>query len=782
MGAIALLRQTYLDGQWYARQETEKERNLSLAAWGDVQPLPQIFEVGNLFETLRAAKVGAEFGHKYYVKENGDSYRRLDAIKKAVSGLIVPVNFPKPYDVSDPYDAQMAPYSKLKHWEWAPFNLSKIEAAQLPFAITAHGLKKPVDLILGLHTAVKHGLSRSAAIEALTTTPAKWVGMEDRLGQLKKGFVAYFFITDHDLFDSEVKVLEHWVNGKQHVLKENKAKTLTGTYDLLIKGERYNVAVTEDKGKAELALTGKSEDKQKASIAYNGRLLHFVFTTRDKMKITLSGYVNDTGWIGRGKDQNGEWFEWKATRKNKTLKKGTDENDETAVPRHGILTYPFTSYGFEASPATKTYLIKEATVWTNESAGILKKTDVLIRNGNIVEIGTNIQDRSATVVDGKGKHLTSGIIDEHSHIGIIRGVNEGTQSSSAEVRIGDVINSEDINIYRQLAGGVTTAQLLHGSANPIGGQSAIIKFRWGSLPEEMKFEGADGFIKFALGENVKQSNWGDQYDIRFPQTRMGVEQVFDDYFLRALSYGEKKTNGELERIDLELEAILEIIQSKRFISCHSYRQSEINMLMKIAEKYDFRINTFTHILEGYKVADKMAAHGAGGSTFSDWWAYKHEVIDAIPHNGAIMHEQGVVTAFNSDDAEMARRLNQEAAKAVLYGGVSEEDAWKFVTLNPAKLLHIDDKVGSVKVGKHADLVIWSDHPLSIYARAEKTFVDGLLLFDLERDAAMREFIKKDRARIVQKMLEAKKVGKKTEPVQKENNKLYHCDDIEDEMK
>jgi len=271
----------------------------------------------------------------------------------------------------------------------------------------------------------------------------------------------------------------------------------------------------------------------------------------------------------------------------------------------------------------------------------------------------------------------------------------------------DVVNSEDIDIYRQLAGGVTTAQLLHGSANCIGGQSAIIKLKWGEAPNKLLMPNMPPFIKFALGENVKQANWGDRQTVRFPQTRMGVEQVYEDYFTRAKEYGlaMQKSNLPLKkggittvapRKDLELDALLEILEGKRFITCHSYVQSEINMLMKVADKYGFKVNTFTHILEGYKVADKMKAHGVNASTFSDWWAYKFEVVEAIPHNGAILHEQGVVTAFNSDDAEMARRLNQEAAKAVLFGGVSEEEALKFVTLNPAKLLHLDGQSGSIQ--------------------------------------------------------------------------------------
>jgi len=377
-------------------------------------------------------------------------------------------------------------------------------------------------------------------------------------------------------------------------------------------------------------------------------------------------------------------------------------------------------------------------------------------------------------------------------------VNEGSQASTAEVRIGDVVNSEDVNIYRQLAGGVTTSQLLHGSANPIGGQSALIKLRWGATPEQMKFEGADGFIKFALGENVKQANWGSNYRTRFPQTRMGVEQVYYDHFHKAREYEidwenyrtelaaltkRQRKKGELPvppRFDIELEALSEILKHERFITCHSYMQHEINMLMTVADSMGFTLNTFTHILEGYKLADKMKAHGAGASSFSDWWAYKFEVKDAIPYNGALLWSQGITVAYNSDDAEMARRLNHEAAKAVKYGGVPEEEALKFVTLNPAKLLHIDHRVGSLTPGKDADLVIWDRHPLSVYAKPLSTFIDGRRYFSLERDLLLRAKILEERNRLIQLMaLEGTEGGVRLPGKKKAQH--YHCDTITNEL-
>ncbi|MBT8220920.1 MAG: amidohydrolase family protein, partial [Bacteroidia bacterium] len=414
--------------------------------------------------------------------------------------------------------------------------------------------------------------------------------------------------------------------------------------------------------------------------------------------------------------------------------------------------------------------------------GILSNTDVLLENGKITRIGKNLNASSATAIDGSGKHLTCGIIDEHTHIA---GGGNDRATNSSMVRIGDQVNSEQISIYRTLAGGVTAAQVLHGSANPVGGQSALIKLRWGESPENLKIKGADEFIKFALGENVKRSS--NQQSIRYPQSRMGVEQVYMDGFTNAQEYEKKwkaynglssseKSKAIKPRRDLVHEAMLEIINGERFITCHSYVQSEINMLMKVAEHFNFRVNTFTHIMEGYKVADKMREHGAAASSFSDWWNYKWEVRYAIPYNAAILHREGVLTAINSDDANMGRRLNQEAAKSIKYGNISEEDAWKMVTLNPAKMLHLDDQMGSIKVGKDADVVLWSDHPLSVYAKAEKTIIDGKVYFDIKEDQLAREANRKERARLIQKIKDAKKKGARTIRGSSPANLDFHCDD------
>ena len=783
MGMIALLRQTYYDAQWY--KEQGEEINISLDAWNAVQELPQFFAIGDRLEALRAAKLGAEFDKTYIFKGTGDEYQRLDELKALNTSFILPLVFPEAYDVTDPYDAQQVTLAQLKHWELAPSNPARLSNAGIPIAFTTDGLKKKADFINQLHKVIQYGLDTTAALKALTHTPAKLLKATNQLGSLEKDKLANFIVTNGSIFNKGTRIYQTWIKGKPYIHQTLSTPKLTGSYDLRIGDKAYALTISGTDEKPKAVINTSDSTTVKVKLGLTDALISLSFSPDSSGQIRLSGILNGQNWSGRGQASDGQWVDWQAAYKNPAGKKSNEgkTDPDSEAPEMGDIIYPFTAYGWTVQPQPSTYLIQHATVWTNEADGVLEDTDVLLKEGKIAAIGKGLRDKGATVIDATGMHLTPGIIDEHSHIAISRGVNESSQSSTAEVRIGDVVNSEDVNIYRQLSGGVTTAQLLHGSANPIGGQSAIIKLRWGFTPEQMKFKEAAPFIKFALGENVKQSNWGDEYRIRFPQTRMGVEQVYTDKFTQAVAYGEKAASGDPYRRDLDLETLLEIVNGERFITCHSYRQSEINMLMKVAEQFGFRVNTFTHILEGYKIADKMAAHGAGGSSFSDWWAYKYEVQEAIPYNGALMHEQGVTVAFNSDDAEMARRLNQEAAKAVLFGGVSEEEALKFVTLNPAKLLHIDEYVGSIKQGKHADIVLWSDHPLSMYSRAEKTFIDGMLFFDRAADLQARENLAKERNRIIQLMLDNKKNGGKTQKVSSQRQyRHYHCDDYEDEAR
>ena len=780
MGGIALFRQTYLDGEWYKKQK--EETNISLAAWNNVQSLPQIFETREILESLRAINLGKEQNLKYIIYGHGDEYQRLEKIKKAGNTFILNLNFPEAFDVEAPYDALRVELGDMKHWELAPTNPGVLAQNGVDIILTSHGLKDKKSFLKNLRKAIESGLTEEQALKALTQSPAKALNIYDQVGSLEKGKLANFFIASDEIFEENTKIHHHWIQGKPFIFSNPNAPKVAGKYDLKVGNKTYQLEA-EDDATMKIVINDSTNVKVKSSIQNEIINLSFQPDAEVAERVSLTGVFSKDLWSGNGTARDGSWTKWSAIKngdlEEKEEKKDKEKKDKMAADSEmGVVIYPFMAFGNEKLPETETVLIRNATVWTNEDDGILENADVLFSNGKIKAVGESLPAAGATVIDGTGKHVTCGVIDEHSHIAISRGVNECTQVSTAEVSIGDVVDSEDIDIYRQLAGGVTTSQLLHGSCNPIGGKSAIIKLRWGYAPEEMKMENSPGFIKFALGENVKKSR--SSSNNRFPDTRMGVEQVYVDAFTRAKEY-RKKRNQPGFRKDLDMETLLEIMDGKRHISCHSYVQSEINMLMHVADDMGFKINTFTHILEGYKVADKMKAHGAGGSSFSDWWAYKYEVIDAIPYNGALMHEQGVTVAFNSDDAEMARRLNQEAAKAVKYGQVSEEDAWKFVTLNPAKLLHIDDRVGSIKTGKDADIVVWSDHPMSIYAKAEQTFIDGIRFFDRNEDEKKQLAVQQERTRLINKMLEVKKGGGKTRPVSGKMHRHYHCDDAQDEM-
>jgi len=789
MGSIALLRQTFYDAQWYKSGGSNEEKNISLEALNSQLSFPQIFQVDNDLSVLRADKIGDEFGIKFIIKGVGDEYKRLDEIKATGDELIVPINFPKPYNVNDPNDADLISLEEMMNWEQAPANLFRIDKAGINFCITKQGCSDDA-FWKNLRKAIVYGLNPADALKALTYTPAQLSGEWNNLGSLEKGKLANFIICSDSIFNDENIIYQNWVKGKMYRVNDEQLSSLKGTYDFTLNRMGAIKLSIENPSSNSAQLEFNDSTKADVKFSLNDNLISLSFAMpKDSTKqlYRLNGFIEGDNFSGKGLDPKGKDVVWTATRTSDESEKNDSTKKENKKPEFGKVIYPFCAYGWDTIPKQETVLFKNATVWTNEAEGNLENTDVLISNGKIQQIGKNISaPANARVIDATGKFLTSGIIDEHSHIAISQGVNEGTQSVTSEVRIGDVVSSEDINIYRNLAGGVTASHLLHGSANLIGGQTQLIKLRWGYAPEQLKFAGWTGFIKFALGENVKQSNWGDRNTVRFPQTRMGVEQIMFDGFIRARKYqsdwnkwnstaAKNKTMLTAPRQDLELDALSEILDGKRFITCHSYVQSEINMLMHVADSMHFQMNTFTHILEGYKVADKMKAHGVYASSFSDWWAYKYEVYDAIPYNAAILTKVGVITAINSDDAEMARRLNQEAAKSIKYGGLTEIEAWKLCTLNPAKMLHVDDKTGSIKAGKDADLVLWNNNPLSIYAKPEYTFVDGICFFSLQLDQQKRDFIHTERTRIINEMLNAIKNGEQPQDFNLNFNLLYDCD-------
>lgn len=428
--------------------------------------------------------------------------------------------------------------------------------------------------------------------------------------------------------------------------------------------------------------------------------------------------------------------------------------------------------------AAPVILIQNATILT-VSHGTIEHGSILIKDGKIAEVGTSIKaPKDAQVVDAAGQFVIPGIIDCHSHIAVDGSVNEGSVSVSSIVNIADVLNPDDIDIYRDLAGGVTVANVLHGSANSIGGQTVVIKLRWGLPASKLPFEGAVPGIKFALGENPKRSNFSiPGATPRYPATRMGVEETIRSAFAEARDY--KKTwddfdkrvaagdkNAMSPRRDLRLDPLVEVLEGKRYVHAHCYREDEILMLLRVAKEFGFKVRTLQHVLEGYKVADEIAAAGTGASTFSDWWAYKVEAYDAIPYNAAIMTRRGVVVSINSDDAEEATHLNQEAAKTMKFGGLSHDEALKLVTLNPAIQLGIDKRVGSIDVGKDADLVIYNHDPLSAYAVVQQTLIDGRIYFDRKRDIADRDAREKEKKSLMEKEKKADEKKAESKPGEK----------------
>jgi N-acetylglucosamine-6-phosphate deacetylase len=791
MGAYSLARQAFHDAAWHraawAAQRADPglplpERNDSLevlSRHGGTGKLC-IAMAPNELHVLRADLFAREHSLNLAVVGSGAEYRRLGAVQAAGRPIILPLSFPAPPDVSSPEDAAGVTLRDLMHWDTAPENASRLEKAGVRIALTSHGLDDRSVFLDRLRDAVERGLSREGALRALTTTPAEILGVSDRLGTLEPGKIASFFVADGDVLARSARIEETWVAGERFVHAPRPTVDVQGRWRISLSSGDPRELVVELSGGSGRALEARfdapsgSAGARSVTLRDTGIAIAFEAAPWGRPGVAgLSAVLEappggSVSWSGRLVWPGGEAVDLTAARERFALASAgrMEEPPASAGARRPRepgaasfpVNYPTGESGRAAPPPAERVLFRGATVWTCGEAGRIEDASVLVDAGVITAVGRDLEAPAGTrVVEARGKHITPGIIDCHSHMATDGGINEMGQAVTAEVRIGDFIDCDDIDIYRQLAGGVTCANVLHGSANPIGGQNQVIKLRWGALPEELKFREAPPGIKFALGENVKRSN-GSGSRPRYPRTRMGVEQIIRDEFEAARAYRrrweewERARRGMPPRRDLELEAIAEVLEGKRWIHCHAYRQDEILAMIRILDDFGVRIATFQHVLEGYKVAEALARHGAMGSTFSDWWAYKFEVYDAIPYNGALMHEAGVVMSFNSDDRELARHLNHEAAKAVKYGGVSEEDALRFVTLNPAKQLRIERWVGSLEPGKHADLVVWSGHPLSIPSLCEETWVDGRKYFDIAEDRARRASEAEMRARLIQKVL------------------------------
>ena len=786
MGAIALLRQTLLDGQWYERCRTAVAADTTLAAkapsssgvlqaLADQRSLPLWCDTQDELQALRLLKVAAEFERKAVLVGSGMEFRRLAALAAGKAPIIVPLHVPDAPDVATATAVERVSLRQLQSWEQAPTNSKRLLDAGVTIAWTTARLRDRKDFAARARDAMACGVTADQALAALTTVPAELLGVGDRLGTLAVGKLANFVVTTGELFAEKTEVRDVWVGGMRHVVQAPKDQGLDGTWawsdgwpgqgqapQLTITGDKLAMAI----GEAKLEVAGVQRDARSLTCRLVGKELgadgaFLLRLQRDGERLT-----------GACTTPDGRTLAFAATTAAPAVAKDGDKPKDKAAERFvppaiGPLPTPLGGYGFVKAPTASEFAIVGATLWTSDGRGNLRDGAVHVRAGRIVFAGPRSEmpklPESVPIVDGTGKHVTPGLIDCHSHTGIARGVNEGGQAVTAEVRIEDVLDPDDISWYRQLAGGVTTVSRLHGSANAIGGQSCTTKNRWGVLqPDDMHFAGAQAGIKWALGENPRRAN-GSGSDGRYPGTRMGVEALLRDRFAAATVYrAEQAAYAALApgarakvlppRRDLELEAIAEILAGTRWIHCHSYRQDEIFMLCALAQEHGLKVGTFQHVLEGYKVADAIAANARGASSFSDWWAYKFEVYDAIPDNGAILHEAGVVTSFNSDSDELARRLNTEAGKAVKYGGLPPWEALCFVTRNPAQQLGIFERTGSLTAGKDADLVLWSDDPLSYAARCEVTWVDGVRRFSLASDAEARAAIAAERQRLLQKVL------------------------------
>ncbi|WP_335924594.1 amidohydrolase family protein [Shewanella indica] len=720
--------------------------------------------------------------------------------------LILPLNFPAAPQVSDEDYAREVPLNILRHWERAPSNPAVLAANNIPFSFTQYGMDGKA-FWPRLRMALQAGLDEEAALAALTTQAAAAAGIEDLVGKLAPGYMADLVIAKGNLFQ-DGEIISVWLQGEEQKLMPP-GYQWQGSYRLHLAELELDLELQLSQQKPRTLRGSLSSGDQQVELAHlttDSKRLSFSANLQDASiggisRITL--WQDDEGLQGRLLHADGAITQLAGSRlPHAPLTAETAEETKASAaavnsqsktisktePEYlSRLTSPLQAYGRSEQPGTEKLHIRNVTLWTSSEAGIIGNSDLILANGKIAKIGTNLSTPSGyQVIEGAGMHLTAGIIDEHSHIAVNGGLNEMSDAITSEVRIADVLNPDDIAIYRSLAGGVTTANLLHGSANPIGGQSQVIQLRWGESAENLKFTQAHQGIKFALGENVKQSNWGERYTRRFPQSRMGVKALMSDAFNAARDYKDAQAQyAELRsrekrkqlspRPDYRLQAIAQVLNGERDVHIHSYVQSEILMFLRLAEAYDFKVTAFTHVLEGYKLAPELAAHGAGASTFADWWAYKFEVYDAIPQNACLMMNAGVLTSINSDDFEMQRRLNQEAAKSVKYCDMSPEDAWKMVTINPAKQLGIDAITGSIEEGKQADLVLWDANPLSVYAKSQAVWIGGKRYFDRAEDKQMTQAIVSERQALIQKILGSDPARLQGETTSEIIEPLWQCD-------
>ncbi len=675
MGIIAYVKQVLLDAQHYDQAwsiyesspaGTERpgyDRTLEPLRAAVRDGWPVLLPADWAREIERAMRIARQTGVEPILYGARQAWAVTDALAAADVPVLVNLDWPERDPDGDPEAEESL--QTLRYRDRAPTTPAALDAAGVRFAFYSGDLRRPTDMLDNARLAVRAGLSRTAALRALTLGAAEIFGVDDRLGSIEVGKIANITVADGDLFDAGTRI-----------------------HTVIVDGQRFD-----------------------------------------------SGSANDVA-------------------------DADDDSDDSTVEPGAYEPVPMVRDRGPVSEHAVT-VVQNGTVMTVSDAGTLQNASVLIRNGRIEAVGTDVDvPAGAHVIDAAGKWVIPGIIDAHSHIAA-ESINEGSVAVSAMVGIRDVLNPDQVSIYRGLAGGVTSANVLHGSANPIGGQNAVVKLRWGANAQGLIFEGAPEGIKFALGENTKRDREPDRY----PNSRMGVQDVIRQSFLDAQAYQAEGRRYEQAmaagdegvippRRDLKLEPLVEILEGTRLVHAHSYRADEILQLLRTAEDFGFRIATLQHVLEGYRVADEIAEHGAGASTFSDWWAYKVEAYEAIPHNAALMTDRGVVVSINSDSGEEMRHLNLEAAKTIKWGANTRDEAIRLVTINPAIQLRIDDRVGSIEVGKDADLVIYSDDPLSNYAVVEQTIIDGQVYFDRQHDMEMRAALADEKETLLKRQMTA----------------------------
>ncbi len=775
MGTIALMKQTFMDAEWYIRAQAAYENSgrailppetsEALAALGDAVQGKQavLFQTESEEDYLRAHKLAAEYKVKPWFRGSGQEYRLVDVLKSRTDPLIVPVNFPDAPDVSSPEAALNASLAQLRHWYLAPTNPAQLAQAGVSFALTTDGLSSLNQFLPNLRIAVARGLTSDKALAALTTVPATWLGIERTHGTIAVGKVANLVVSEGDLFTEESSVRDVWVQGTRYGVTRPPQIDPRGTWSiasddasgfkavLQLEGPLNRIRGTiEVPSRRPITLTAARvvAETGRLELTFPGEQLGFEGT------VLMSGSVRGEEFFGWTSLPNGADPSFRGTRTEPFVgaARGTVA---MKVPRIDLpFIRPMMEYGRSAPPEQPAaVLVRNATVWTQGAQGRLENADLLVRAGKVVQVGKSLSAPSgAVIVDATGKHVTPGLIDPHTHTGV-SAVNESGFAIVPEVQMGDVLTINNIWMYRQLAGGLTTQMVKHGSANPIGGENVFVKSRWGSLPEDLKIANAPRTVKFALGENPKRS------PTRYPNTRMGVQEIIRDHFLAARDYEKAWTRWEAERKgipprrDLRMEALLDILNQKLLISSHGYRADEFLALIRLAEEFGFKVQALQHGVEAYKIAPELAKAGVAAVVWSDWGAFKLESYDATNYNAKVLMEAGVVTALHSDDAEISTRMNWEAGK-LLRSGVEEIQALSTVTNQAAKAVAIDGRIGSLEAGKDADFVIWNGNPLSQFTKAEQTWVDGRRYFSLEEDAVLRQDIARQRAQLIQAILAA----------------------------